>query len=129
MTDNRSSQYNGPPRILIVEDEILIAMMMEELTREIGYRISGIAHTIAATRLELVKRDFDAVLLDVSLDGRRHPETADYLLENNVPFAFVTGYNYLAEPRHEKMPVLQKPFTPNSLRILLEQLVGPVSSS
>ena len=57
----------------------------------------------------MTKRNFDAVLLDVSLQGRHHPEIADYLLETNLPFAFVTGYDYLAEPRHEKVPVLQKP--------------------
>ena len=74
------------------------------------------------------KRNFDAVLLDLNLDGQQHPETADLLLEYGVPFAFVTGYDYLVEPRLEKIPILQKPFTATQLRALLETLVGAGSS-
>ncbi len=114
------------PRVLIVEDEFLIALMMEEMVREMGYEVSGIAHNIATARREFAKKNFDAVLLDISVGGRRDPETADFLLKTGVPFAFVTGYDYLVEPRHEKIPVLQKPFLPAQIRTLLEQLVGPV---
>ena len=49
------------------------------------------------------KRDFDAVLLDVNLGGEYNPETADLLLEMGVPFAFVTGYDYVVEPRHDNV--------------------------
>jgi hypothetical protein len=45
-----------------------------------------------------------------------------------VPFAFVTGYDYVVEPRHENVPMLQKPFSTIQLRVLVEQLVGPVPS-
>ena len=41
----------------------------------------------------------------------------------------MTGYDYLVDPRHEKIPVLQKPFEPAHLRALLEELVGPASST
>lgn len=130
MADRHSSSNRiRRPRILIIEDEVLIALMDAEMARDMGYRISGVAHDLAVTRKELAKRNFDAVLLDISLQGRHHPEIADYLLEMNLPFAFVTGYDYLAEPRHENVPVLQKPLSPDQLRVLLEQLVGPVSSS
>ena len=120
--------HGRSPRILIVEDELLIAVLIGEMVREIGYRVSGTAPTIAMARLEFAKRNFDAVLLDLNLDGQQHPETADLLLEYGVPFAFVTGYDYLVEPRHEKIPILQKPFTPIQLRALLETLVGAGSS-
>lgn len=112
-----------------MEDELLIAVLIGEMVRKIGYRVSGTAPTVAMARLEFAKRSFDAALLDVSLDGQHHPETADLLLEMGVPFAFVTGYDYLVEPRHEKIPLLQKPFTPVQLLALLEELVGPVSSN
>ena len=125
---SRLRAHGRPPRILIVEDELLIAVLIGEMVREIGYRVSGTAPTIAMARLEFSKRNFDAVLLDLNLDGQQHPETADLLLENGVPFAFVTGYDYLVEPRHEKIPILQKPFTPIQLRALLETLVGAGSS-
>jgi DNA-binding response OmpR family regulator len=113
------------PRILIVEDELLIALMIEEMVRELGYRVSGVAHTIAMATGEFAKRNYDAVLLDINIGGRFHAETADRLVSNGVPVAFVTGYDYLVDPRHENIPILQKPFAPAHLRALLETLVGP----
>ena len=113
-----------PPRILVIEDEPLIAQMIEEMVREAGYRVSGVAHTMAMARQELAKRNFDAVLFDLHIGGRYRPEIADFLLDTGVPFAFVTGYDYLVEPRHQTLPVLEKPFAPEQLRALLEKLVG-----
>ena len=115
------------PRILVIEDELLIALLIKEMVRETGYRVSGVAHTMAMARQEFAKRNFDAVLFDINIGGRYHPEFADFLLNTGVPFAFVTGYDYLVEPRHETVPVLQKPFTPAQLRALLEKVVGSVS--
>ena len=118
-----------PPRILIVEDEPVIARMVEESVREFGYTVSSVAPTVAMARLQIAQRNFDAVLLDINLEGEYHPETADVLLETGVPFAFVTGYDYVLEPRHEGVPLLEKPFGFLQLRVLLEKLVGPGSSA
>jgi DNA-binding response OmpR family regulator len=122
-----SAVCERPPRILIVEDELLIALMIEEIVRDIGYRVSGVAHTVAMAGQEVTKRNYDAVLLDVNIGGRYHAKTADLLAGWGTPFAFVTGYDYLVDPRHETIPILQKPFTPAHLRMLLEELVGPAS--
>ena len=130
MIRTRSHQQSRarPRRILIVEDELVIALMMEEIVREMGCAVSGIAGTLGMARLQLAKRDLDAVLLDVNLDGEYNPETADLLLEMGVPFAFVTGYDYVVDPRHDNVPLLQKPFSSIQLRVLVEQLVGSVRS-
>lgn len=117
------------PRVLIVEDELLIALIIEEMAKDLGYRISGIASNFALARQELSKRNFDGALLDVQLDGRPCPELADILMERDVPFAFVTGYDYIVEPRHESIPILQKPFTPAQLGVLLVNLFGPSKST
>ncbi|MGC2114261.1 MAG: response regulator [Pseudolabrys sp.] len=114
-----------PPRILVVEDEPVIARMVEEFVRELGYTVSSVARTIAVARLQIAQRNFDAVLLDINLGGEYHLETADVLLEAGIPFAFVTGYDYVLEPRHEGVPLLEKPFGSFQLRLLLEKLVGP----
>ena len=79
-----------PPRILIVEDELVIARMVEEFVRELGYTVSSVARTVAMARLHIAHRNFDAVLLDINLGGGYHLETADVLLEAGIPFAFVT---------------------------------------
>ena len=117
-----------PRRILIVEDDLVIALMMEEIVREMGCAVSGIAGTLGMARLQFAKRDFDAVLLDVNLGGEYNPETADLLLQMGVPFALVTGYDYVVEPRHDNVPLLQKPFSSIQLRVLVEQLLGSVPS-
>ncbi|MGC1824373.1 MAG: response regulator [Pseudolabrys sp.] len=123
------SSRTRPPRILIVEDERDIALMIEELVREFGYEVSSVARTAAMARLQIAMRNFDCVLLDINLEGESHPEISDVLLEAGVPFAFVTGYDYVLESRHEGVPLLEKPFGTVQLRALLEMLVGPGSST
>ncbi|MGC2640121.1 MAG: response regulator [Pseudolabrys sp.] len=121
------SSRTRPPRILIVEDERDIALMIEELVREFGYEVSSVARTAAMARLQIAMRNFDCVLLDINLEGESHPEISDVLLEAGVPFAFVTGYDYVLESRHEGVPLLEKPFGTVQLRALLEMLIGPGS--
>ena len=122
-----SSDTGHPARILIIEDELLIALMIEEM---VGDRLSrsAVAHTMAMATREFGKRNYDAVLLDLNIGGRYHAVTVDHLLGWGVPFAFVTGYDYLVEPHHEKVPVLQKPFSTGQLRALLEELLHPIGS-
>jgi DNA-binding response OmpR family regulator len=125
----QTSHASSPARILIIGDELLIALMIEEMVRQAGYRVSGVAHTIAMARREIVKRNFDAALLDINIGGRYYAKIADLLKAKGIPFAFVTGFDYLIDPRHEKVPVLQKPFTPAQLHALLVALVGLRSAS
>ena len=91
---------------------------------ELGYRVSGTAHTIATATPGVGKRDYDAVLLDINISSEYHHfELADRLMEQGIPVgAFVTGYDYLVDPRHGNVPVLQKPFLSDDLRISLEEL-------
>ena len=97
MITPQPSSRTRPPRILIVEDERDIAHMIEELVREFGYEVSSVARTAAMARLQIAMRNFDCVLLDINLKGESHPEISDVLLEAGVPFAFVTGYDYVLE--------------------------------
>ncbi len=127
VTPRSPSARQRPSRILIVEDELLVALLIEELVKTSGYRVAGIAHTSADLRERLPRRDFDAVLLDLSIEGQYDPTVADLLLTKGIPFAFLTGYDYIIEPRHENVPLLQKPFTPAQLSALLAALVGPPS--
>jgi DNA-binding response OmpR family regulator len=111
-------------RILIVEDELALAELTAEAIISLGYTVSGIASNLAEGRDELGRRNFDAVLLDIGLDGHRSREIADVLLERRTPFAFVTAYDEAAEPRHAKVPLLRKPFDYEQLEVLLKTLVG-----
>jgi CheY-like chemotaxis protein len=109
-------------RVFVVEDDLLVALLIQEMIRNCGRRVSGIAPNAEAARHEFAKRNFDAVLLDLTLQDQPHPELADILLAKSIPFAFVTGYDYLIEPRHEEVPLLQKPFTNGQLGALLATL-------
>ena len=121
-----SSFYRRAPRVLIVEDELFIALLIEETVRLRGCRISAIADNISKANLELCKRNFDVVLLDLNIGGNYSIEWADRVIKAKVPLAFITGYDYLVEPRHAHVPVLQKPFRPAQLNALLVQLLGPI---
>jgi DNA-binding response OmpR family regulator len=72
-----SASPSRTPRFLVIEDELLIALFLEEMIREFGYRVSAVARTIPEARRELAKRNYDAVLLDIKIDGRYKTEIAD----------------------------------------------------
>ena len=120
------SQDANRPRVLIVEHEFVIAMLIRDMAHELGYGVSGFANDPYSAQDELGKHNFDAVLLDdVGLNGQRSVEIADLLTEMKVPFVFVTGHTQPSEPRHAKVPTLHKPFTVGQLRDVLHALVGP----
>ena len=120
-----ASSKHIPPRILIVEDEFLIAQLIEDMVTELGYLVAGVATTVAAALTAFKELDFDAVLLDINLNGRRNPETADFLLQRGIPFAFVSGYDNVTEPHHAHVPMVLKPFSDDQIGAALRGLVGP----
>jgi CheY-like chemotaxis protein len=117
------------PRILIVEDETLLAEMIAEVIRGLGYVVSGCALNLSKARHELAKQNFDAVLLDIGMLSQSYSEIADMLQERGKPFAFVTAYNGALAPRHASVPLLSKPFTIDQLEALLQTLVGSPPST
>lgn len=111
-----------PCRVLILEDEVMIADLTEDMVRELGYEVAAIAHH-RDTALEAIKKnDFDLALVDMSMDGKDCPEIPDSLIELDRPFAFVTGYQRPRQQRHSHIEILQKPFRLEELRKLLERL-------
>ena len=112
--------------ILIVEDEFLVSEMIADMVATLGYVAAGAAN-LTNVRHHLASGRFDCVLLDVRLGDELTIEAADVLIERGVPFAFVTGYTEPAEPRHAGIPALNKPFSINQLRLLLNRLIGPAS--
>jgi len=119
-----SSCYRRAPRVLIVEDELFIGLLIEETVRLIGFKISAIADNISKANLEFSKRNFDVVLLDLNIGGKYSTELADRVIKAEVPLAFITGYDYLVEPRHAQVPILQKPFSAAQLNAFLMELLA-----
>lgn len=98
-------------RVLVVEDESLVAMLIEDMLLDLGAEVEVAMRLSEALRLAR-EADFDLAVLDVNLgNGERSDEVADALRSRSIPFMFATGYGEhgLAE-RHRGTPTLQKPY-------------------
>jgi DNA-binding response OmpR family regulator len=116
-------------RVLVVEDEMMIAMMIEDLLAEIGCEVIGPANRIDAA-LALVDSDIDVALLDVNLAGQVVYPVADRLRARGVPVIFLTGYgNVGVDPRYRDCPVLTKPFELTGLQAALAKVPPGVAKS
>jgi len=98
-------------RILIVEDEYMIAMLLEDLLTELDCTVAGVAAR-PADALQLVRTtELDAAVLDVNLDGDDSFGIAAALDERRIPFVFATGYgDSRLKPEFAGYPVVRKPF-------------------
>ena len=114
-----------PPRVLVVEDEYLIRMLLEDMLADLGYDVGAAVGTIAEASALAAKDDFATAILDVNLDGQQVYPVADILAKRGVPFLFVTGYGEgsLPEP-YRTRPALQKPFQAEQLKSALEALLA-----
>jgi PAS domain S-box-containing protein len=113
-------------RVLLVEDEALVAMMIQECLTEYGHSVVGPISRAADALAAAKQGEFDAAILDINLsDGMAYP-VAEILSQRGVPFAFVTGYEAdTVDERFSKVPVLQKPIE----RQMLQRLFVPSTTS
>jgi|SRR5580693_6661926 CheY-like chemotaxis protein len=97
-------------RILLVEDEVMIAIHMEDLVADLGHEVTATASRLPEA-LELAQRcDFDFAILDVNLGGAMSFPVADVLAHRGVPYVFATGYGSSAVlPPYNKQPIMRKP--------------------
>jgi len=117
------------PRVLIIENDFLIAEMINDMVRDLGYTVTRTVHRLPSALKELSKENFDGALVNIGIDEQKHGvEIADILTEMGVPFGFVTGYGHALAERHAHVPLLQKPFNAEQLRALLQTIVGPAGS-
>jgi PAS domain S-box-containing protein len=107
----------GKPRVLLVEDEALVAMMIQECLAEFGYQVVGPICTAAEAAARAKDGPLEAAVLDINLgDGAVYP-IADMLAARGVPFVLVTGYDAdSVDARFRKIPVLQKPIEREMLK-------------
>ncbi|USI73009.1 response regulator [Sphingomonas morindae] len=99
--------------ILIIEDESLIAMMLEDFLDSLGHSIAGTAETVPDAVARIDAGGFDLAILDVHLRGGEACwPAADALADQGIPFLLATGGHTEPPPaRHAGAPVLAKPFT------------------
>ena len=102
----------GGRRILIVEDEWLVAQDMGDMVEELGGAVVGPAGKLAQGLALAQSEELAGAILDVNLNGENTFALADRLLANNVPVIFVTGYDVKMLPeRYSDVYRLAKPFT------------------
>lgn len=110
-----------PLRILVVEDEMTIALMIEDMLLELGHVVVDLAMRLPQAEDMANKADFDFAVLDVNLDGRKSFPVADILSERGIPFVFATGYGASGlDPAYSGRPVITKPFLVDDLKSAIE---------
>src|SRR5262249_30985303 len=112
-------------RVLIVEDEAMIRMMLADMLEDIGHDVAAEAATLDEARRYAEESDFDFAILDVNLNGEQIFPVVDILGRRNVPFVLATGYGANGLPEaYRSAPVLQKPFELDRLRAAIDNLTG-----
>ncbi len=117
---------NGSRRVLIVEDEILLAMILADILVGLGHRVAGTATKVEQALRQAREGDIDFAILDINLAGAMSFPVADILRQRAIPFVFASGYGvdglidgYRGEP------VLTKPFRLRDLeRAMVEALAA-----
>ncbi|MET4684419.1 response regulator [Brevundimonas faecalis] len=110
-------------RILVIEDESLVAMLLETILDDLGCAVVGPASNIDDGLIAATSEPaLDAALLDVNVAGREVFPVAEALKARGVPFVFSTGYGEMGLPEHWRgHPTLQKPFTEGAIRDALSR--------
>lgn len=115
----------GSRRILVVEDEALVAMLVEDVLRQYGYTIVGPASRVAQALGLAAGEAIDAAILDVNVAGETVFPVADRLAERGIPIVFLTGYGASGlPPRYQRHTVLDKPIEAEKLAAAVAAAVG-----
>jgi CheY-like chemotaxis protein len=113
-------------RVLLVEDEAMIALLLEDMLSDLGCKVVGPAYALApALALAAGEAPIDVAILDVNIAGRPVFEVADALRARHVPMVFSSGYGDGALREVDRgAPMLGKPFRAGDLAAALHEALG-----
>jgi CheY-like chemotaxis protein len=112
-------------RVLVVEDEGPVAMLIEDMLEELGCAVAASAPSVAEALRLVEAGGYDVALLDVNIAGQSVAPVAEALARRGAPFAIASGYGAAGVPdslRHA--PIIQKPFRQSDLEAVLRQALG-----
>ena len=114
-------------RILVVEDDLMIGMLIDDVLKEAGCEVVGPMPRLAPALQAASEQRLDGALLDINLAGEVVSPVADRLIERGVPFVFLTGYGWHMLPeRFHSRPLVTKPCRQDMLLAELARAVnGP----
>jgi CheY-like chemotaxis protein len=112
-------------RVLLVEDEGIVAMVVEDYLLDLGYEVVGVAARLEVGMQLAQDAAIDVAILDVNLAGKLSYPIAELLHDRGIPFVFSTGYGTAGRPdEFRNIPTLAKPYGKDDLaRALLEVCV------
>ncbi len=119
------SERLAAPRVLVVEDEMTVAMLIEDMVCELNYEVAAVVSRLADAMQIVKSESFDFAILDVHLDGETVFPFCAELDRLEIPYLFATAYGTRGIPEEFRDHlVLQKPFGPVELRCALMNLTG-----
>lgn len=133
--DSAPGAPSAPPRrsiegrrILVIEDEPLIGMVLTDYLEDARCKVAGPAQSADEAQAMAATEEVDAALVDGNLAGRRADLIVQALKSRGIPFAFVTGYGREALPAgFDEAPIVEKPFTQEQVISTLERLLNNVA--
>jgi CheY-like chemotaxis protein len=126
MSDSSGVSLSGR-RVLVVEDEALVSMLLEDMLDDLGCKVLGPMMRVreALSFVATAIADIDVAILDVNLAGERSSPIAEVLETHGVPFVLATGYDDAGiEERWRSRPILRKPFLAAQLAATLQQALA-----
>ncbi|MBV8830492.1 MAG: response regulator [Acidobacteriaceae bacterium] len=113
-------------RVFLIEDESLVAMLIEDALTELGCEIAGVASRFGEAMEKTKSLSFDVAILDLDLNGQRTLPIAEILLDREIPFVFATGYGATdLAAALQGVPILAKPFQQRDLERALCAAIAP----
>lgn len=115
-------------RVLLIEDEVVIAMTAEDMLEEMGCRVSGQASTLQEGMERAERNDFDLALLDINLHGVMSIPIAHKLRDAGKPFIFTTGYGSVGlDSAFSDIMVVTKPYTIRTLSNAISEAASGIA--
>jgi DNA-binding response OmpR family regulator len=121
----KSRRGRAGRRVLIVEDEAMIAGLIETILSQAEWSVVGPVATLERALATIERERLDAALLDVRVNGHDAFAAADVLVRRHIPFIFVSGFTRKQmPPRYRDCAYIAKPFTADAILALLDEVVA-----
>jgi CheY-like chemotaxis protein len=122
MTNEKTA--NSSLQILVVEDESMVAMMIEDMLEDLGHKVIATSGRMPDASKLVADASADLAILDVNLNGEETYPLADSLAARAIPFIFATGYGSSGiKAEWSSVPVLQKPFQSRELAEAINRVI------
>ena len=119
----RGHALDSRARILVVEEEPIVAIMLDDALNEAGYHVLGPVENLKAAIHLAATESIDAAVVDTNIDGQIAEGVTDKLMERGIPFVFIDSHARLINLRYSEIGQLQKPFTIENLHLTITRLL------